>query len=92
MDPATALQEFVEYVVGQLISSPQTATISHEQSPDGLKHSYLLSVAPEDVGKIIGKNGQTIMAIRSLLSAAAVRNDVSATLKVAGYESERPER
>ena len=88
MDPAIALQEFIDYVVGQLIRNPDRATISHEQSADGTRHSFTLALAPEDVGRIIGKHGQTISSIRSLLDAAATRNGVEATLKVDGDDKD----
>ena len=43
-----------------------------------------LSVAPEDVGKVIGKGGRTVRAIRDVVRAAATREGVSATVEIVG--------
>jgi len=41
-----------------------------------------LSVAPEDVGKVIGKGGRTVRAIRDVVRAAATREGVSVTVEI----------
>lgn len=81
MDSGTALQEFLEYVLSQLVSHPEATSISHEIGDNG-KHYYHVRLAEEDIGRIIGRNGYTISSIRSLLDAAAARNNVKVSLKV----------
>lgn len=88
MDTATALREFLEFIVCRLIDHPEEASIGHEVNADGDRHTYSVAVVQEDVGKIIGKNGNTIRAIRSLLDAAASRAETSVSLKVFGHEEE----
>lgn len=80
MEPGLALQEFLEYIVGQLVENPAKASILHEK--EGQKHVYRVRVAQSDVGIIIGRNGYTISAIRSLFKAAAQKHGVHATLRV----------
>jgi predicted RNA-binding protein YlqC (UPF0109 family) len=80
MDPPTALLEFLEYVVGQLIDHPEAASIGHEL--DGDRHVFRLQVHEDDMGLIIGKNGYTISSIRSLLNAAAERAGTKVVLKI----------
>ena len=82
MDSPLALQEFLQYAVMQLIEHRDRAGISHEF--DRGKHVFHVIVDESDVGKVIGKNGYTISAIRSLLLAAAARNHMKAILKVEG--------
>jgi len=80
MEPGLALQEFLEFVVSRLVEHPDQASIVHDQ--EGNRHIYRVRVAPDDMGRIIGRNGYTVSAIRSLFDAAAQRHQVKATLKV----------
>ncbi len=82
MDSPIALQEFLQYAVMQLIEHRDRASISHEV--DRGRHVFHVIVDETDVGKVIGKNGYTISAIRSLLMASAARTHTKATLKVEG--------
>ena len=81
MDSGAALQEFLEYILSQLVERPDQTSVSHEIGEDG-KHVYRVRLAEEDVGRVIGRNGFTVSAIRSLMSAAGVRNGVKVGLKV----------
>ncbi|MEM7012700.1 MAG: KH domain-containing protein [Verrucomicrobiota bacterium] len=80
MEPGLALQEFLEFVVGQLVDHPEKASVLHEK--DGGRHIYRVRICQEDAGKIIGRNGYTISSIRSLFQAAAHRHRLKATLKL----------
>ncbi|MFT5467551.1 MAG: putative RNA-binding protein YlqC (UPF0109 family) [Verrucomicrobiales bacterium] len=80
MEPGLALQEFLEFVVGQLVVHPEKASVIHEK--DGERHVYRVRVCQEDAGRVIGRNGYTISSIRSLFMAAAQRNGIKAALKV----------
>ncbi|MEM0898002.1 MAG: KH domain-containing protein [Verrucomicrobiota bacterium] len=88
MDSPTALQEFLEYVVSQLIAHHDQASIAHEY--DRGRHVFVIVVGEEDMGKVLGRNGQTISAIRSLVQAAAQRNDLKATVKLERRRTEEP--
>ena len=80
MDSPTALQEFLEYVVAQLISHHDQASIVHDFDQD--RHVFSILVSDEDMGKVLGRNGRTISAIRSLVQAAAHRNNLKASVKL----------
>ena len=84
MDSSTALREFLEYIIGQLISHPEEGAIAHELSEDGTHHTFVVTLTKNDVGKIVGKNGHTVAAIRNLLIAAAERQGESVSLRVVG--------
>ncbi|HUF60620.1 MAG TPA: KH domain-containing protein [Verrucomicrobiales bacterium] len=77
MDTATAFREFIEYVVGQLIQHPDRASIAHQLGDSETSHIFNVVVEPDDLGVVLGKNGQTVAAIRSILNAAADRDGVS---------------
>lgn len=65
------MQAFLEYVVKGLVDRPDAVTITPvEQNGQTL---FELRLHPTDVGKIIGKQGATIQAIRSLLQVGAAK-------------------
>ena len=80
METATAIQEFIEYVIVQLIDEPDKASVIHEI--DGEEHQYLIRLAETDTGRVIGKGGNTITAIRSLASAAAQKNGMKISVEI----------
>ena len=84
MDSAVALQEFLEYVVANLIAHPEQASVLHDF--DGSTHAFRVVLAKEDVGQVIGRQGGTIRAIRNLLEAAGIKNEVRATVDVGTRE------
>ncbi len=65
------LEGFVEYVVRSLVDSPDEVRVSSEAGAESCV--IRIKCRKEDIGKIVGKRGKTIMAIRSLVSGAAGR-------------------
>jgi predicted RNA-binding protein YlqC (UPF0109 family) len=65
------LEAFVEYVVKTLVDKPQEVEITTIENDEGA--TIQIRCCKEDIGKIVGKRGKTIMAIRSLVSGAAGR-------------------
>lgn len=63
------IKELVLYVVKQLVSNPDQVSISLVQS--GEKNLIEITVHESDRGKVIGRDGQTIKALRMLVNAAA---------------------
>ena len=66
------LEGFVDYVVKALVDYPDEVTVDTVDKEDG-STSIQIRCRKEDIGKIVGKRGKTIMAIRSLVSGAAGR-------------------
>ena len=64
------MEKLVEYVAKALVEDPTSVVVEviHD-SPE--EQALALRVAPEDRGRVIGKNGRTAHAFRTLLSAAA---------------------
>jgi len=74
------MDEFLRYVVQQLVEHPDDVVINHRQ--EGGKTTYLLSMRPGDVGRFIGKGGSTIKTIRDLMSAAAEKHGQKVGLEI----------
>jgi predicted RNA-binding protein YlqC (UPF0109 family) len=74
------MKAFVEYVVKALVDHPDKVDV---REIDGERVVvFELRLEQTDVGKVIGKNGRTISAIRSLLASAAAKNDKRAVLEI----------
>jgi predicted RNA-binding protein YlqC (UPF0109 family) len=84
MDSAIALQEFLEYVVANLIDHPDQASILHDLEGD--THVFRVVLAKGDTGRVIGKQGGTIRSIRNLLEAACIKQGVRASVDVGTRE------
>ena len=66
------MKEFLEFVIRQLVEFPDEAMLS--EIPNGKMIVFRLQMRQTDVGRIIGRNGQTIQAIRALLASSAARH------------------
>jgi hypothetical protein len=66
------LKDLLEYIVKEIVSEPKKIKIAETAEADGTVH-LALSVAEEDMGTVIGKQGKTVVAIRSLLKTAAAK-------------------
>lgn len=78
--PSERLREFIEYVARMLVTSPDEVEVT--ESVDGETIVYHLKLAPDDVDRVIGREGRIVRAIRSLLRAAAVRQGVRVALEI----------
>ena len=65
------VEGFVEYVVKALVDYPDEVSINTVENPNGA--TIQIRCRKEDIGKVVGKRGKIIMAIRSLVSGAAGR-------------------
>ena len=74
------MQAFLEYVVKGLVQQPDQVTITPVER-NGMT-VYELRLNPEDVGRVIGRQGVTINAIRSLLTAGSARKGLRCTVDI----------
>ncbi len=77
-------QEFVEYVVKQLVDNPDKVVITRTVDDRGVLLE--LSVDPSDMGKIIGKAGATAKSIRTLLRVLGAKDEARYNLKISEPE------
>jgi len=92
-----ALKDLAEYLIKSLADHPEEVELSEREEDDTIMIE--LKISQEDLGKIIGKNGNTINAIRTVLQTAASSRKKRAKLEVLGQadipeeksEEEEPE-
>lgn len=80
----TEMKAFIEYVAKTLADHPDSVQITEAEGDDGTTHILELQCHEDDIGRIIGRNGRTIKALRTLLTTAAARNNIRAVLEIAG--------
>lgn len=68
------MKELLEYLAGQLVDEPGEVLVERFDESDGTV-VLELSVAESDYGRVIGKGGRTANALRTVVKAAAVRED-----------------
>jgi predicted RNA-binding protein YlqC (UPF0109 family) len=85
------MKEFVVYVVKALVDYPDEVSV---REVDGERTVvFELRLNKSDIGKVIGKNGRTISALRSLLTSAAAKQGRRAVLEIIeDQEYHRPDR
>lgn len=81
------MQEFLQFVVTRLVDRPDAVSLTPVDN--GKQTVYELRLHPTDMGKIIGRQGATISAIRSLLQAGAAKKGQRCALEVV---EEKPPR
>ena len=74
------MQAFLEYVVKGLVQKPEAVSVTPVERAGVTV--YELRLDAQDVGKIIGRQGMTINAIRSLLLAGSARKGLRCTLEI----------
>lgn len=75
------MKDIVEYIATRIVSKPDQVVVTEEDG-GGDQVFVLLQVAPEDKGKVIGRDGRVAQSIRSLLRVAAIKRDVHAVLEI----------
>lgn len=74
------MKEFLEFVLRRLVEHPDEVIV---REVDGGRTAYFkLKLNQADVGKVIGRHGQTIQALRGILTAAAAKQDRRAQLEI----------
>lgn len=74
------MQAFLEYIVKGLVQHPDDVTVTLVEREGTTV--FELRLHPQDVGKVIGRQGMTINAIRSLLLAGSAKKGLRCTLEI----------
>lgn len=83
-------QEFVEYIVKSIVDNPDDVKTKRTIDEQGVL--ITLQVNPEDMGKVIGKQGETAKAVRKLLQVMGAKHNARISFKILEPEgSERKE-
>ncbi|MGM0628977.1 MAG: KH domain-containing protein [Patescibacteria group bacterium] len=73
-------QEFLEYVVKSLVDNPDEVKVDRKVDEMGVLMT--LDIDPADMGKVIGRSGNTAKAIRTLLRVVGMKNNARVNLKI----------
>ena len=74
------MKDLIKGIAEYLVDRPEKVNVTENKG--GTTSIFELSVAKEDVGKVIGKRGRTATAIRTILSAAAARENRRSVLEI----------
>ena len=74
------MREFLEFIIRELIEFPDDMVLT--EIPNGRMITFKLQLRRGDVGRVIGRSGQTIHAIRALLASSAARHGQRAVLEI----------
>lgn len=74
------MEEFLNYVIKQLVDEPDEVIITRTELPDHIQ--FNVAMRKSDLGRIIGRGGHTIQALRTLLTASAERQGLKVALKI----------
>ena len=75
------MKEFIEFISKHLVDTPEDVVVEQAEN-DEKTIELTLKVGPEDVGKVIGKQGKTAQSMRTLLTAIAAKDGKRAILKI----------
>ena len=76
------MKELLEFIARNLVSNPEEVTVNEITTDSGKSIILELSVAREDMGKVIGKQGKIARAIRMIMKAAAVKENTHVSVEI----------
>ena len=79
------MKELVRIIATSLVDHPDQVEVTETETDEQI--TVELKVAPEDMGKVIGKQGRIAKAIRSVVKAAASKDDKKVVLEIQGFLS-----
>lgn len=74
------MKELIEFIAGKLVDKPEDIHVSLREEDDTI--TVELRVAQEDLGKVIGKQGRTVRAMRTVLAAALAKDNKRSRLEI----------
>lgn len=74
------MKELLEFLARELVDEPDRVEVTEAEDDRGLLLS--LRVAPDDMGKVIGRGGRTARALRAVIRAAGTRAGVHAAVEI----------
>jgi len=75
------MKEFIEYIAKNLVDNPEGVVVTESITEDK-KILLSLKVQQDDIGKVIGKQGKTAQAMRTLLTAISAKEGKRAVLEI----------
>jgi uncharacterized protein len=87
------MKQLVEYIVSNLVNHPEDVIIEEEKTPDGETElsNITIQVNPEDVGRVIGRSGKVINALRQIVRIAAIQKGLRVRVDLKDDGQPKPE-
>ena len=74
------MKDLLTYIAKSLVENPDAVSVNEVTKEDGIVLE--LRVAPEDMGKVIGKHGRIAKEIRTVIKAAALRDNIKVSVDI----------
>ena len=74
------MKDLLTYIAKSLVENPDAVSVTEIQKEDGLVLE--LRVAPEDMGKVIGKHGRIAKEIRAVIKAASLKDNIKVSVDI----------
>ena len=76
------MKEIVEVIAKSLVDHPESVQVDEQQAPEDGEIVLTLHVAEDDMGKVIGRQGRIAKALRTVVKAAATRENKKVTVEI----------
>ncbi len=76
------MKDLLKLIAGNLVDKPEEVKVTETIDEANKSVLLVLSVAPEDMGKVIGKQGRIAKAIRTVMKAAAIHENKHVTIEI----------
>ena len=76
------MKELLVSIAQGLVEEPQAVTVDQDEPDEEGVVVFHLHVAPDDMGRVIGKQGRIAKAIRTVMRAAATRQDMKVSVEI----------
>ncbi len=80
------MKNLIEFILNRIVDHP--ADVAVEETEDDRGHLYTIHVHEDDMGRVIGRHGVVINAIRAIVKIRAIKENIRASVKLAEPESE----
>ncbi len=84
------MKKLIEYLVTSIVDHPKKISINESTNEINGYTTYILNVDPQDMGRVIGKKGKIIKALRNLIHAAAIRKGQKVILSLMEEQRDLP--
>lgn len=80
------MKNLLEYLVKNIVEQPEAVKVEATETPEGFVNLQL-TVAPEDMGMVIGKGGRIIRALRNLVRVKAIKEGKRVNVELTEHEN-----
>lgn len=79
------MKETLHFIVSSIVDAPDAVSVEEQEGEGGIIN-LIVTVAKEDMGKVIGKEGKVIRSIRNIMKIRAMKEDIRINISLAEVE------